>query len=138
MKKKHTITENNNIFACIGIGLLVTILISLMMTIALTSLIQKGKISENGNAFIFIIRVTATIVGCLLGSGLSKKSILPVIGAISAGYFIVLLSMGLLFLDGSLNKVWQGILSVIIGGAIACMVKLKPQSSGKKAKRWVK
>lgn len=139
MKKKHAIKDRNqSIVTCIGIGLVASVIISLILIIAVTSLIQKGKLNENGNLGVFIIRTVAALIGSLLGAGLSQKKVLPVIGSIAGGYFFVLLSVGLLFLDGSFSNVWQGLVSVVIGGALACIIKLKPQRSRRKKVRFAK
>lgn len=136
MKQNHTIVgSNKSIITCIGIGLASSIVISLVCTIGLSSLIQKGKINEDGGLAILIIRTISAAAGCLFATSLYKKKTLPIIGAVCGGYFIVLLAVGLVFLDGSLYKVWQGILSVVVGAVIACLIKLKPQKTGRKALR---
>ena len=139
MKKSHlSLGKNKNIAVCIGIGLLVSLIISVGLTIGLTSLIQNGKLSENGATPVFIIRLIATLAGGLLGAGLFGKKFLPVIGAISAGYLIVLLAMGIILFDGSFHKLWMGALSVAVGAAIAILIKLKPQTTRKKALRYTR
>lgn len=139
MKKSYlSMGKDKNLTICIGMGLLISLVISVILTIGLTSLIQNGKLSESGEMPAFIIRVIATLAGGLLGAGLSTKKFLPVIGAISAGYLLVLLGMGIILFDGSIHKLWLGILSVAIGAMIAILIKLKPQTTRKKTLRYTK
>ena len=139
MKKLRTTSgKEKSIITCVVIGLITTILLSFILTIVLTSFVQKGQLAEDGNAGVFITRIIATLTGGLVGAGFSKKKFLPVIGTISLGYFVILISIGLLLLDGSLNNLWHGLLSTLIGGIIACLIKLKPQTTRKKRIRLAK
>jgi len=139
MKKTRGIEKNNkSIVVCVFMGLLATVLVSLIMSVIITGMIQKGTLSENGNIGVFTTRVIATMMGSLLGAAMTRKNILFVIGVIAAGYYIVLLVLGLLFFDGSLDNVWQGFVSIIIGGCIACLIKLKPQRTRRKHIRFAR
>ncbi len=138
MKKSYLSAGKKSMLFCIGMGLVTALSISAVLTIGLTSLIQNGKLNENGMAGVFIIRVIATLAGGLLAAGLSDKKFLPVIGAVSAGYLVFLLGIGIVWFDGSFHKLWQGILSVGIGTAIACLTRLKPQRTRRKVFRYAK
>ncbi len=137
MKKTRGISENNNSLAvCIAIGLFISLVVTVALSILLTSLIQEGKSDENRNLGVFAIRVIATLAGCITGAVLSKKKLLVVIGAISIGYFVILLIIGLLLFDGVVSQVGMGVLSVLLGGLIACAVMLRSNRVNKK--RYIK
>ena len=138
MKKSRIASKNKSIIACIGIGLATSILISLILTIVTASLIQKGSITESEKISVFLVRLVSVMVGSLVGTGLQGKKALPVIGVISGCYYICLLIVGLLVLNGSLISPWQGLLSTTVGGAVACVIKLKPQNTRKKTMRLAK
>lgn len=136
MKKTHlSIGKNKNMVICIVSGLLAALLISVIFTIGLTSLIEKGELSENGFFGVFLTRLIATVVGGLLSAGLADKKLLPTIIATSAAYLLVLLGVGIVLFDGSFYKLWIGVLSVAIGAVVALLIKLKPQTSRKKPVR---
>ena len=116
-------------------GVLAVAAVSIVLMIGLTSLIEKGVVVENRNIGVFVIRLVAIVAGGLLGTGFLKGKILPAVIAISSAYFVFLLLSGVVFLDGSLHNVWQGILSVAVGTVIVLIVKLKPQKIRRKAIR---
>lgn len=139
MKKKHlTAGKNKNMITCIGLGLLTAMIISVVLTLGLTSLVEKGKLSENGNFGVFLTRMIAVAAGGLVGAGLSDKKFLPIIIVTSSAYLIVLLAIGILLFDGSFHKMWLGVLSILIGAIIALLIKLKPQTNRKRAMRYTK
>jgi len=139
MKKIHLSVGNDvGLITCIGAGVLTTLLISVALTMGLTSLIQNERLSENGETGVFLIRVIATLVGGLLGAWLSGKKMLLVIGVISGGYLMFILGLGVVVFDGSFDKLWLGVLSVVVGAVIALLIKLKHQSPRKRTTRYRK
>ena len=80
----------------------------------------------------------AVLIGGLLGAGLSKDKYLIVISAVALGYIIVLLALGIILFDVSINNIGTGVLSVAIGAGIALLIKLKRQTTRKKVLRYAK
>ena len=139
MKRTKINTEKRSgVITCVAIGVAAAVVISLILTIGMARFIQKGKVDINGNAGIFFVRIIATLTGSLIATGLTSKSMLPVIGAVGGGYILALLLIGLIILDGELTGVLRGMLSAFTGGAIACGIKLKPQKNRRKAVRFAK
>lgn len=134
MKKVYKASERKrSIITCISVGIITSVVISLILTIPVTSLIQKGKLDHNGNIITFLIRSISVLAGALAGANMTSKRVIPVIGAVSIGYLSILLIIGLLFLDGTIISLGIGFISIAIGCGLACAVKLKPQKKrGKK------
>ena len=139
MKRLHiSAGGNKNIITSVGLGLLSALIISIVLTILQTSLIDKGKMNDNGLAGVFLIRIIATAIGGLIGSGLSGSKSLLTIVITAATYFVVLLVVGIVLFDDTFQKFWMGVLSVVIGAVVALLIKLKSQTTRKKAFRFNK
>lgn len=112
----------------ITIGTVVAAAISFVLSMVLTSLITKGGISESSpGVYIFIIRSLSVLAGCLLATWIVKEKNLQIIGIVSCLYLLILLGVGIIMYDGSFHNFGLGLLSVILGGGIACIIKLIPQ-----------
>ena len=120
---------------CVGIGTLVSLIISVLLSVVLTSLIGKGSLNENQLLDVFLIRMIAVLIGGILGAEISNQKPLPVIGVISAAYLLVLLAIGILLFNGSIRNFGISVLSVFAGMIGALVIKLKPQRIRKKATR---
>lgn len=109
------------------IGIIVASIVSFLLLIGLTSLIVNGTVNEVGTGpYIFIIRTIAAAIGCLTGTVLMKGKYLLIAGSIALGYMVFLLAMGIVLFDSSFKNILSGAASVLLGGAIACFVVLKP------------
>ena len=122
-----------------GVGLAAAILLSTVLTVALTSLIVKGTVGEWAvGAFVFFVRLLSVLTGGLIGTAIAKEKYLKIIGIIIAGYLFVALGLGIAFYDGAFQNLGLGVVSVLLGGFLAMLVKLKPQRKGNNAKRYLK
>lgn len=118
------------------IGTIIATAISVGLTALLANLVLKGSVEESGTGwYVFGIRLLSVAVGSLVGTGLADEKILPVIGVVSGGYLVALLALGIVFFDGSFRQFGLGLLSVLIGGGLACAVRLMPRKSNKRAVR---
>lgn len=130
MKRRVNPSSNRSLAAGIGVGIAVSVSASLLLTAGLTSLVLKESIKENGTTlYIFAIRALATILGCLVGTGVTSGKYLPVIGGICLFYFITLLAIAIIFFDGMFQMLGLGMLSILVGGIIVCLIKLNPLKS---------
>lgn len=106
-------------------GLAAALSVSALLTLLLTSLIINGRLGEeNGNALVFVIRILSVFVGGLIGASLAQGKYLPVISLVSLGYLIMNIALGIALYDGSFRNFIGGVMSVLIGGATACLIKL--------------
>ena len=103
---------------------------SVVLTALVSVLVLNGSIKENGSAYaVFAIRALSVAIGALIGTGLAEEKLLPVIGVITAGYILILLAFGIVLFDGSFYRFGAGLMSSIIGGAVAAIIRLKPKKS---------
>jgi len=116
------------------IGIAAATLVSIVLTLLAANLVLNGKVGESGNGWIvFLTRILSVVLGGLIGTSLSKEKMLPTISVIAVGYLLVLLAVGIVFFNGSFHKFGSGLLSVLIGGAIVCLLKLTQQKNKNKA-----
>ena len=110
------------------IGTAVATAISFLLSMGLTSLIGKGSVPENGSGvYIFLIRSLSVLLGSLLSTAIIKEKNLQTIGIVTAAYLIILLGIGIVAYNGSFHNFGIGLLSVLAGGGIACIIKVIPQ-----------
>lgn len=123
--------------SAIGIGVAAATIISVLLAAGLTSLVMNGTVGETAaGPYIFIIRTVASAIGCLVGTMLMKGKYLLVAGSIALGNLAVLVAMGIILYEGSFNNILSGLLSVLLGGVIACFVVLKPLKKSKHKVRY--
>ena len=117
----------------VGIGVLAAVVVSAILTVLYGLLMLKGTVNETPSATaIFLIRTVSVAVGSLIAGALTKQYFLPVIGITAAGYLIILLGTGVAAFDGSFKNFGSGLLSVLLGGAIPCITKLKAPKKRRK------
>lgn len=113
---------------CIAVGFVVSAVISLIITVGMTSLALSGTLAIGAmDIAIFFVRVLSVLVGGLIGAGLHKEKTLMVIGIIAGCYLVLITAVGIVAFDGSVKNLGTGMLSVIVGGAIGCLIRLSAQ-----------
>lgn len=132
-KMKTTARGNHSVTLSIVIGIVAALVVTFLLTGGLTSLLISGKLSEKTTGIpVFAIRMISVLLGGLIGSGYSKGRYLQVIALIALGYMVALLGLGMIVYNGIFHNLGIGILSVFVGGVIACLMKLKPKRAGKR------
>lgn len=131
-KMKTAARGNRSMLTGIAIGIAAALVIAFLLTVGLTSLLIRGKLVENVTGIlVFAIRTISVLIGGLIGSSHSKGKYLQVISSTTLGCLIVLLGLGMIIYDGTFHHFGMGILSVFVGGVIACLIKLRPKRAGK-------
>ncbi len=116
-----------------GVGILVAIAMSAVLTGLYGVLMLNGSVGETpSKAAIFLIRVVSVAVGGFVAGALTNEYFLPIIGIVAGGYLILLLGTGIAAYDGSFKNFGSGLLSVILGGTIPCITKLKAPKKRRK------
>lgn len=120
--------DNHSMAFSIGIGILISVIISFLLTLGLTSLIINGTLKESGGAFsIFIVRTLSVFIGCLIGGIIYKDKALPLIGVITGVYFIILMIVSIAAFDQSFINFVPTMVSVLLGGILAAVLRLRPK-----------
>lgn len=136
MKKNKRRATGSTVTAGVVIGIASALAISLLMSLTLTSFAINGSISEDSiGIYIFAIRMISTLLGGLIGTGITKGRYIPVIGLITGGILVVLLGWGIVFYDGRFQNVGSGVVSVLIGGVAVVILKLRPTKKRGRAVR---
>ena len=112
------------------IGFVVSVVISVVATALFANLALNGKLEDRlAGTVVFIVRLISVAGGGLIGTGVSKEKNLTVVGCVSGAYLLTLLAVGIVLYDGSFNNFGSGLLSVLLGGVVAALIRLKPQKS---------
>lgn len=121
------------------IGVLVALAIMLIITLIFTTLLLEGKMAESTlNHLGMATNIISSLIGCVITGKLVKEKLAIRIGIGAAIYFVSLLAVNLLLLEGGLQNCWKGLLSVVIGYISACAIcirKGKPRGFKKFAYR---
>lgn len=136
MKIKSRKTPGGSVVFGTSVGAVAAIIISLLITMGMTSLALSGQLEGNLlDMFIFAIRLIAAFAGVMLGTGLIKEKCIATTGVISILYLLFLAGIGIVFFDGSFQGFGLSLISVVLGGAIGCLFRLKLQNKPQRKKK---
>ena len=139
MKKNMRVTSSRKIteVPAVVIGVVAATIISVLLTAGLTSLIMNGMVSETAaGPYVFVIGMIASAIGCLIGMILMKGKYLIIAGSAALGYLAVLIGLGIVLYEGSFKNMLSTVVSVLLGGVIACLLVLKPLKKPKHTGRY--
>ena len=102
MKIKSVIKKGERSMASgVAIGVLLSVVISLLLAMGTAGLITKEKLSEGGvHYFALIITLISGMVGGLVAGKVVGSEYAVVTGLTGLAYLLVLISVGILFFDG--------------------------------------
>lgn len=123
--------------AAVITGVVIALVLSFLLTALMGNLILNGHSGENiAQASIFLIRTISVLVGALIGGLVLRHNYLKLVGFITAGYFVVLIGIGIVFYDGSFKSFLVGAVSVLVGGIAALLILQMPKSKMHKRKKF--
>lgn len=135
-KHKKSTTGRTNTSA-IAIGVAIAILLSALLTAGVTSLVLKGSLRESvAGAVVFLIRGLSVLAGALVAGGIKKGKYLQITGFTALGYMVILLGLGIALYDGSFRSFFGGVISVLLGGAVALLIQQRPKSGRHKTAKY--
>lgn len=109
-----------------GAGVLIAVVVSILLTGLYGILMLNGQVEESPSmAAVFLIRMVSVAIGGCIAGTLTKAHFLPVVGIVTAGYLVLLAGTGIVAFDGSFKNFGAGVLSILLGGAAACITKVK-------------
>ena len=137
MKFKFRTARLSNHSVAFGstIGILISLVISMLMMTGMTSLLISGRTGENVvGVSVFAIRAIAVLVGVIIGTSILKEKYVVAAGVISLGYLLLLTGFGIVLYDESFKGFGLSAISAALGGAVGCIFRLKLQNKplGKK------
>lgn len=124
MKAKNINTKNISIKASV-LGVLCSALITMIMAIAVSTLMYNDKIQEDllGTS-VFLIQIISALTGCtcsiLIGKGNRMIQSLITVGS----YYFILVAVTALLLDGTFQGMLHGLSAVMLGAAVPLVVRL--------------
>ncbi|MBR5022191.1 MAG: hypothetical protein IKY18_03190 [Oscillospiraceae bacterium] len=118
------------------IGITVALLLSVLLTVAVSNLVLKGNLSEKlASGVIFVLRAISVLAGTLIGGSILKRDYLILIGIIASVYLIMLIGIGIVFFNGSFKNFLLGVISVLVGGVVALIILQAPKGNRYKHKK---
>ncbi len=124
MKAVHKIrngqTTQPAIAVAIGVGICVFLTVIFAAVAAIT--IQNETIMQENTGLISVLtHVVSVFIGSFIAAKLAGK--MPAIfSAITCGvYFLILLAVNILFMDGEFSGVGEGLLSILGGGTLSIL-----------------
>ena len=137
VRKTHfPITANHTIKSGAFIGIISSLAVSLIFITIVASLVTKGSIPEDFSSWTtHIVQAIAGLTGVLIGTGLTKEKYFATSGIIVGGYLFLLIGLGIALYDGSFQNFGVGIISVLIGGTVGCLIRLKSQKKTTRARK---
>lgn len=124
MKIKSVIKKGERSMASgVAIGVLLSVVISLLLAMGTSGLITKEKLSEGGvHYFALIITLISGMVGGLVAGKVVGSKYAVVTGLTGLAYLLVLISVGILFFDGGFNMLWTSTVAIAVGVAVSCVL----------------
>jgi len=134
MSKLSKINNHTSMPLAIIIGILASIIITIIGMLLCTALINGGSITEHTMSIMCpIIWFLASFAGAVLSSLIAGRQYLVACGVPAVCYFVILFAVSAMFLDGQYETIGWGILSDLLATILAIMLFLK-KGSGKKTK----
>ena len=135
MKKTHSITGKDTGMAIhIGLGILLSLVSTIMMSILLTVLVENESVQLSSvPIFAFGMHTVSVLIGCTLSLTLEKGRAGIIAGIVTAGYIAVLLCINMLVFSAGFNGIWGSALSAAGGSLLAMLISGKLR--GKKKHR---
>ena len=132
---KHSVRNNNRSspIMMIAVSLAISLLISFIGCVFTTYMISGGKWGEEhyGTAS-FILWLIGTLSGTMILGLTIKEKRLLMIGISALLYFLFLVGMHIMFFEGSISRIGQGILAIILGSIPSVVLSLRKNASNQK------
>ena len=127
MKKTRSMRKKDTgIAAHITVGVVLSLISTFIFSILLTILVEREVVSiKNAPMFVMGIHALSTIIGSMLAVFLEKGRIALVAGIVTAGYFLILLSINMLIFSSGFEGMGQCVLASLAGGLISVLINMR-------------
>lgn len=122
----------------VSFGVGVAVILSAILVAVLAALVSKESLTfDTGKITIPVIQFLSTFVGCLIVGSSVRDNKVAGSCAVCGVYYLLLIGVSALVMDGIAAGFWSGLLSSLIGclGSIFLCMREKTQSRGGKRKR---
>lgn len=126
-----TKTKENKMLTAALIGILFSLLISLIGVIVITFFINKGSLEDHsGGAVPTIIWFASSFAGTAIACKILNRQYFVISAITVLGYLLILTGIQIMFFDSAFYQIWKGILTVLAG--MLPSILLFGRSSGRK------
>lgn len=137
MRTKYKHEKKTNAVTAIGIGTVVSVMITVVLAMIAGSLILRETVAENADQFLIpVIHAISTYVGCFVSSRMTDEKNPAAIFGTAATYYVLLVGITILMFDSAFTGVLTGLLSVLVGAVVSFLLGVrKVGRSGRKRVR---
>lgn len=109
----------------VGIGVLISIIVTMVSSAVAALLITKGSIQyETIQRIIWLIQFSSGAIGCLISTILAGNKPAIISAVCAAAYITLLLAGNIVFIKGKMDGVLSGILAVLCGACIPILLRM--------------
>ncbi len=135
MDKRKGRGDSVSLMKGIGIGVITAAIVSLLLSVVITILLINEYIDVYPLRYYTLgITVIGSLSGCMTSGKLTKDGVAIAAGLTGATYLFLLIAIGILAFDTGFDKVWTGLIAVIVGCVISCAFCIRQKGVGKRRK----
>lgn len=109
----------------VGIGVLISIIVTMVSSAVAALLITKGSIQyETIQRIIWLIQFFSGTIGCLISTILAGNKPAIISAVCAAAYITLLLAGNIVFIKGKMEGVLSGIIAVLCGACIPILLRM--------------
>lgn len=133
MKKIHSKSEKDTgIIRHIGLGILISLICAVLMSIILAVMTEKEIISvDTAPSFVVAIHAISVFIGSIISLAFEKGRIASIAGAVATSYLLLLLCANMLIYSSGFRGLGGGVISTYAGSLVAVMIKSKISGKNK-------
>lgn len=123
MKNLHKAEKKTPLPLAVAVGIFISLIVTLGGAMLTTAMIHGQSWNENSYSVAsFVIWLLASFAGATIAGIMAKDR--PWLGVLfnAVIYMLILLSVSILFFDGKLGAIGQGIIAVLLGAAPAMLL----------------
>ena len=126
--KKLLLTNRSGAFRIV-FGTVIALIISFVLTMGMTSYMLNSALNESWLAIsASIIRFISVLVGVIVATSLAGEKLFFTSGIISIIYLLFLIGFGIVIFNGSFYGFGFCLISVLLGGSVGFLIRLKLQN----------
>ena len=123
IKKMTSANNPSNLPVGIGLGVLTSILITLLCAAGITHLITSEKMADSSMGYVVPgVLFLAALAGAWVAAVRTKRLRLPVCLLEGGGYFLALLATTALFFGGQYKGIWASALVILLGSLLTAVL----------------
>lgn len=116
----------------IGLGVLVSLIMTLIGAAGITQLVTMEKMNENSIGYAIIaVLLISSIIGAWMAATQTKRLRLQVCLLEGAGYFLTLMAMTALFFGGRYQGMWATCITILLGSTMMALLSTLGQRKWK-------